>query len=297
MLPFRGLASSGGCGVVCGPWGSGNVDQKMSTTLPYLWMVERTATFEVVLEGTKAGKPLKPEDYDIKALRELLAEVEVLLFPNGRRERPAISYEVKEGSVRNIFRTGVQAVAQTGAVLGLVASSGTIDVLDPRTAKAIEAVQRWAQESDIAFTLRTSLPGSAELRIDRTTLYVRSEATSVEAEVYLYGRVVEAGGKGKPNIHLQVDGQGVFIIDAAEKFLAELTENILYHTMGVRVVGRQNLQTGELEKGTLKMVQLIDYDAQYNEAYLKRLQDKASTWIKDVDLDQYLNDFRGEYGA
>ena len=259
--------------------------------------MENTATFEVVLNGTKGGRPLMPEDYDIKALRELLAEVEVLLFPNDRRDRPVISYEVKEGSVRHIFRTGVQAVAQTGAVLGLVASSGAIDVLEPRTAKAIEAMQRWAQESDVAFTLRTSLPGSAELRIDRTTHYVRSEATSVEAEVYLYGRVMEAGGKGKPNIHLQVDGQGVFIIDAAEKFLAELTENILYHTMGVRVVGRQNLQTGELEKGTLKMVELIDYDQQYNEAYLKRLQDKASTWIKDVDLDQYLNDVRGEYGV
>jgi hypothetical protein len=251
----------------------------------------------VVVQGTKGGKPLMPEDYDIKALRGLLEEVEVLLFPNDRRERPVISYEVKEGSVRHIFRTGVQAIAQTGAVLGLVASGGTVDVLEPRTAKAIETMQRWARETDMAFTLRTSLPGSAELRIDRNTHYVRSEATSVEAEVYLYGRVVEAGGKGKPNIHLQVDGQGVFIIDAAEKFLAGLTDNILYHTMGVRVLGRQNLQTGELEKGSLKLIELIDYDQQYNEAYLKRLQAKASSWIKDVDLDQYLNDVRGEYGA
>jgi len=52
-----------------------------------------------------------PEDYDIKALRDLLAEVEVLLFPNDRRERPVISYEVWEGSVRHLFLTGVQAVA------------------------------------------------------------------------------------------------------------------------------------------------------------------------------------------
>ncbi len=259
--------------------------------------MERTAAFEVILTGTKGGKPMGPADYDIKALRELLAEVEVLLFPNDRKERPVISYEVQEGSVRNIFRTGIQAVAQTSAVLGLVSSSGTVDVLEPRTAKAIEAMQRWAQEGDVAFVLRTSLPNSAELRIDRNTHYLRTEVTSVETEVYLYGRVVEAGGKGKPNIHLQVDGQGVYIIDAAEKFLAELTDNILYHTMGVRVVGRQNLQTGELEKGTLKMVELIDYDQNYNEAYLKRLQAKASTWIKGVDLDQYLSDVRGEYGA
>lgn len=259
--------------------------------------MERTATFEVVLEGTKAGKPLKPEDYDIKALRELLAEVEVLLFPNDRRERPVISYEVQEGSVRNIFRTGLQAVAQTGAVLGLVVAAGTIDVLEPRTAKAIEAMQRWAQESDLAFTLRTSLPNSAELRIDGSTHFFRTEATSVESEVYLYGKVVEAGGKGKPNIHLNVDGQGVHIIDASEQVLADLKDNILYHTMGIRAIGRQNLQTGEIEKGSLKLIELIDYDAQFEAAYLKKLQAKANSWIKDIDPDQYLNDIRGEYGS
>ncbi len=112
--------------------------------------MEKTATFEVVVHGTKGGKPMMPDDYDIKALRGLLEEVEVLLFPNDRRERPVISYEVKEGSVRNLFRTGIQAVAQTGAVIGLVATSGSVDMLEPRTARAIEAMQRWAQEGDIA---------------------------------------------------------------------------------------------------------------------------------------------------
>ena len=67
--------------------------------------------------------------------------------------------------------------------------------------------------------------------------------------------------------------------------------------MGIRAIGRQNLQTGEIEKGTLKLVELIDYDEQYEEAYLERLQAKAYTWLKDTDPDQYLNDVRGEYGA
>lgn len=259
--------------------------------------MDRTATFEVILTGNTGGKPMGPQDYDIKALRELLAEVEVLLFPGDKKERPLISYTVEEGSVRNIFRTRIQAVAQTSAVLGLVASSGSVDVLEPRTAKAIEAMQRWAQESNLAFTLRTSLPDSSQLRIDRTTHYLRTEATSVETEVYLYGRVVDAGGKERPNIHLQVDGHGQYTIDAQEQFLEGLKSNILYHRMGIRAHGRQNLQTGEIEKGSLKLIELIDYDEHYEEAYLKRLQTKAYTWLKDTDPDQYLNDVRGEYGA
>lgn len=238
-----------------------------------------------------------PEDYDIKALRDLLAEVEVLLFPNDRRERPVISYEVREGSVRHLFLTGVQAVAQTGAVLGLVASTGTIDVLEPRTAKAIEAMQRWAQESDYTFTLRTSLPGTAEVKIDSSTHYFRTEATAVETEVYLYGRVVDAGGKEKPNIHLHVQGQGTYLIAATEAQLTGREDNYLYRTMGIRATGKQDIQTGEIEKGSLQLLELIDYEEKYEEAYLKRLQGRAYTWLKDIDPDQYLNDVRGEYGA
>lgn len=259
--------------------------------------MERTGTFEVVVTGTKGGKPMGPADYDIKALRALLEEVEVLLFPGNRHERPVISYEVQEGSVRHIFRTGVEAVAKAGAVLGLVSSTGTVDVLEPRTARALEAMQRWAQEGDLAFTLRTSLPGSGEVRIDRTTHYLRTEATSVETEVYLYGRVVDAGGKERPNLHLQVSGQGTYLVSATEAQLTGRTDNYLYKTMGVRAYGRQDLQTGEIEKGSLKLIELIDYDEHYEEAYLKRLQAKAYSWLKDIDPDQYLNDVRGEYGA
>lgn len=269
----------------------------INLTSAYLSTMERTATFEVIVQGTMGGKPLMPEDFDIRSLRDLLAEVEVLLYPNDRRDRPVISYEVQEGSVRNIFRTGMQAVATAGAVLALVNSTGSLDVLEPRTAGALEAMQRWAIENDQAFILRSNATGLTELRIDRSTSYQRTEATAVETEVYLYGKVVDAGGKERPNIHLQVDGQGMFVIDAQEKFLAGLKENILYHTMGVRATGRQNLQTGEIEKRSLRLIELIDYEQRFQEDYVKRLQAKASQWLKNVDPDQYLRAVRGEYGS
>lgn len=220
----------------------------------------------------------------------------MLLYPNDRRDRPVISYEVQEGSVRNIFRTGVQAVATAGAVLALVNSSGDLDVLEPRTAGALEAMQKWAIENDQAFTLRSNATGLIELRIDPTTNFQRTEATAVETEIYLYGKVVDAGGKERPNIHLQVEGQGMYVIDAPEKFLAGLKENILYHTMGIRATGRQNLQTGEIEKRSLRLIEFIDYEQRFQEDYVKRLQAKASKWLKDIEPDQYLRDVRGGYG-
>ena len=67
--------------------------------------------------------------------------------------------------------------------------------------------------------------------------------------------------------------------------------------MGVRAMGRQNLQTGEIEKNSLKLLELIDYDEHFEEAYLKRLQAKARGWLKDTDPDQYFIDVRGTYGS
>lgn len=259
--------------------------------------MEALATFEVRIAGKRGNKDLQPPEFDLRELRGLLDEVEVLLFPNDRRERPVISYRVEEGSVRNIFQTSVQSIASLGAVIGLVRSQGTLDVLEPRTAKAFETIQQWAIEKDYVFTLSTSTDPSDELRVDRSTAYFRSEATLVETELYLYGKVTDAGGKEKPNIHLQVEGQGIFTIEAEESFLAALENNILYHQLGIRALGRQNVRTGEIERGSLKLLELIDHDQRYEDDYLARLQVKASGWLKDIDTDQYLNDVRGEYGV
>lgn len=259
--------------------------------------MEARATFEVRIDGKRGGKDLKPDEFDIRELRGLLDEVEVLLFPNDRRERPVISYHVEEGSVRNIFQTGVQSIASLGAVIGLVNGQRTLDILEPRTAKAFETIQQWAIEKDYVFTLTTSTNPNEELRVDRTTAFFRSEATVVETELYLYGKVTDAGGKEKPNIHLLVEGQGIFTIQAEEAFLAALEHNILYHQLGVRAIGRQNVQTGEIERGSLKLIELIDYDQRFEDDYLARLQAKAKGWLKDIDPDQYLNDVRGEYGV
>lgn len=258
--------------------------------------MEARATFEVRIDGKRGGKDLKPDEFDIRELRGLLDEVEVLLFPNDRRERPVISYHVEEGSVRNIFQTGVQSIASLGAVIGLVNSQRTLDILEPRTAKAFETIQQWAIEKDYVFTLTTSTNPNEKLRVDRTTAFFRSEATVVETELYLYGKVTDAGGKEKPNIHLQVEGQN-FTIQAEEAFLAALKSNILYHQLGIRAIGRQNVQTGEIERGSLKLIELIDYDQRFEDDYLSRLQAKAKGWLKDIDPDQYLNDVRGEYGV
>ena len=62
--------------------------------------------------GKNGDEPLSPANFDIGQIRFLLDEVENLLYPDKkkRKDRPVISYEMKEGSVINIFRTSLQNV-------------------------------------------------------------------------------------------------------------------------------------------------------------------------------------------
>ncbi len=53
------------------------------------------------------------------------------------------------------------------------------------------------------------------------------------------------------------------------RYEAQLTEsredNYLYRTMGIRATGRQDIQTGEIEKRSLQLLELIDYEEKYEE--------------------------------
>ena len=75
-------------------------------------------------------------------------------------------------------------------------------------------------------------------------------------------------------------------------------ENLLYKSFGIRATGKQNSETGEIDKSTLKFVELIEYHPQYDEQYLKSLRDKAKkNWLESINPDNWLNEIRGGYDA
>jgi len=103
----------------------------------------------------------------------------------------------------------MQTVIGFGAVLAQVEAGGQIDFLHERSAVAVENLQRLATEKDYVVTLRAN---EGHLRIDRSTHYVRDEKLWTDAEFYLYGELVNAGGKSSPIIHLDTEEFGVLRI-------------------------------------------------------------------------------------
>jgi len=161
---------------------------------------------EIRVEDRVGAKALSPDLVDIDEIREILSRANDLLFPGVRRgQRPLISYEIEEGSVRHRFRTLMQTVVGFGAVLAQVDSGSQIDFLHERSAVAIKTLQQLAIEKDYVVTLSAN---EGHLRIDRTTHYARDEKIWVDAEFYVYGELVNAGGKSSPNIHLDKEEFG-----------------------------------------------------------------------------------------
>lgn len=263
----------------------------------YICIVERTGHIEIRITGTKGNNPLLPDNYDIREIKEVLEQAERLLFPGEKKDRPIITYQLKEGSVRHVFKTSLQYIIGFNAVLGQVAQKNTVDFLDLPTAKAFETFQDIAVKRDYTFEINTSEPDSNTIKIDKTTRFLTNQAFWSDAEFYFYGRITSLGGKEKANIHLATEERGIVIIQTNREYLEKLESNLLYKTYGIRAIGKQHSETGEIDTSSLRFLELVDYQPQYDEDYLKGLRERARGNWHNMDPDQWLRDLRGGYDA
>lgn len=241
---------------------------------------------------------LSPDNYDIREVISLLENAENLLHPTDKKDRPTISYKIEEGSVRHIFKTSIQSIIGFNALIGQIILSQNIDFLELGTAKAFENIQDIASKKNYSFSIKTSMEKSNELRIDKTTRYYRTEAIWADAEFYFYGKVTNAGGKDKANIHLSTEELGTIRIQTPISFLEMYDDNLLYRTFGIRAIGKQHSETGEIDTNSLMFIELVDYQPKYDERYLKTLRDKAKkSWLGSINPDAWLKEIRGRYDA
>jgi len=264
----------------------------------YICLMEKTGYIEIKITGRKGTIELSPETFDIREIRSLLENVENLLFPGEKRDRPTISFQLSEGSVRNLFTTTLQYVIGFNAILGQIGQTGSIDFLDIPTAKVIEVFQDTAIKSDYVFSISTSMVSTNELSLTKSTKFYRTESIWVDAEFYFYGTITNMGGKDKANIHLLTDDLGTLFIQTPKKDIERIENNPLYKTFGIRAFGKQHSATGEIDRSSLKFGEIVMYKPKFDKEYLKSLRHKASkNWIDVTDPDAWIREIRGNYHA
>ncbi len=260
--------------------------------------MEKIGFIEIRITGSKGNLDLSPDNYDIREIISILESAENLLYPGEKKDRPTISYKIEQGSVRHIFKTSIQYIIGFNAIIGQVNDVQNVDFLDLGTARAFENIQEIAVKRNYVFSIKTSLNNTNEVKIDKTTRFTRTEAIWADAEFYFYGKVTNAGGKDKANIHIYTEELGTVRIQTPISFLEQYDDNLLYKPFGIRATGKQHSETGEIDTSTLRFVELVDYQPKYDEQYLKTLRDKAKkSWFGNINADNWLKEIRGGYDA
>lgn len=234
------------------------------------------------------------ETFDIKDLKELLNDVDSIVTSQCRDSRPTISYSVESGSVKNIFKTTRQVAIQLSAVFSMIVAQNSLEGLESRMATSLENIQTNAKKKGYVFQIYSSENPDSILTISPRTNYHVSQDIWIDAEVYLYGTLMDAGGKNTPNIHLTTDNGKNYTISATKDQLRKEKENLLYKYFGVRAKAKQRIDTGEIKEDSLELIELLKFNPIFNEEYLNSLIKQATPrWHGVVDADEWVRSIRG----
>lgn len=257
--------------------------------------LENKGQVTIRIEGKYGADNLSPENYDITLMQTVLGFAITLLELDKRKERPVTTFHVEKGSVCNVFTTSKQKAAEFASVLALITASSSIDQLDARTAVAFEELQRFAIQNDFKVEVFSSESKENTIKITPSTRFQRTENFWADAEVYYYGTIVDAGGKKSSNIHLDTK-DGLIKIDADKEILTNIVGNPLYRKFGVRVLAKQNVITGDIDRSSLKLLEIIDFEPKFDMAYLEeKIKESTPLW-SGVDADEFIHAVReGSY--
>jgi hypothetical protein len=256
--------------------------------------MEQRATISLIIKGKTIHGNLTPRDIDIGETREILADVETLLFPTKieKDDRPKVSYEVKEGSVKNIFYLPIAKVIMFTALLTEVGNRGNIELLEPKAAAVIDKWQRKSYNSGTDYLITSSLSDEKPLiSITPKSQFIAPQTDWVNTDLYLYGKIYEEGGLSKINLHILTGRYGKLTVSATEEQLTAGDQK-LFKTYGLWVKGKQNVENGQLKD--LELIDYLTYQPEYDEIVLqKQIKKATANWATIKDKDEWLQEIRG----
>ena len=245
------------------------------------------------LEITIKGDPISPKKLDIQDAQFLLSSMDDLLFPE-KKPREKAYVEFQDGSLKIILVTTLIYVTSFNQNILTLEKNSSLNNLPKSFQIAMEKLQHFVLQNRYEIYMKTSLKGSPTITIDSATKYFISKQILVDVELYLYGQIIDAGGKDKANIHLSTKEYGVVTISTSIDYLAHQKKNLLYKQYSAHVFAKQVLQTGEIEPNTYKLVELVEFNPLYDKEYISAKIKKASKWMSKYEPDELLGIMRGK---
>ena len=251
--------------------------------LPATPMPSELSRIEFALDDTIGGQRLTPETVDLPTLRGFLAEVEKLIkgdVPGASLSDSRVRLE--EGSVKVAVLVAHLLAADVRADLAKLEATGDLDQLQPPRAEVIELWQKRARTTPSRSYAIVREAGAQPFRVtNESHLQHGSENGWVSVEKYLAGKVVNAGGKQEPNVHLVLSDTGGSVrVSATEQQLGGEKENQLYKAVTLRVQAEQHFRTHELRN--IRLIQFLPQAGEADERALAALWQKGREAWREV---------------
>ena len=252
------------------------------------------------LRDRVGGEEISPARISLPLFQEFNGQV--LAFVRGS-ERSADLAEsrmrIEAGSY--VFRAILPALLFAGVErdVAKLHESGAVEAIDPRRA---EIVLQWQAETRRQAQREYRIAAGTQRRASRfeitrtTDFHRRDDNQWVPVEKYLFGRVVEAGGKASSNVHLVAEDGETHIIAASAEMLRQQERNFLHRDLLLRVAGRELLGNGKLRD--LRLLEFAAGEPGLDEAEFARMVEKGTAaWAGiGASASEWVDELRGGAG-
>lgn len=233
-----------------------------------------------------------PMHVPLSLLGEFQKDVSDFLKGSGREVGPdEVLVAVEEGSLAFVV-SGVLAATSLWMDLGRLQSPDALNLIDAKRAAVIKRWQAAARQNPHRHYRVADVSGQIGFSVDATSDYREVEEVWVQVEKYVYGRVVDLGGKTKANVHLEVDGGGTLIVAATQELLAQEEQNHLYHPALLHISAEENLLTGSLRNP--RLLAFESHQPTYDENEFQQMVKRGTAaWAEVENSTEWLESLRG----
>lgn len=233
-----------------------------------------------------------PKHVPLSLLGDFQKDVSDFLRGSARDVDPAeVLVSVEEGSLA-LVATGLMAATTLWADLEHLKSPDSLNLIDPRRAAVMERWQAQARQNPHRRYRIADTASRVGLVVDASTDFRKVEEVWVTVEKYVHGKVVDLGGKTKPNVHLEMDDGTVLVVAASQKLLAQEEQNRLYRLALLHISAEENLLTGAIRNPSLLAFEA--HQPAYDDAEFQLMVKRGTTAWSDVfNATDWVEDLRG----
>ncbi|MDD4963115.1 MAG: hypothetical protein PHI11_04245 [Gallionella sp.] len=233
-----------------------------------------------------------PAHVPLALLGEFQKDVSEFLKGSGHDIDPAhVQISVEQGSLAFVA-SGLLAATSLWADLAHLKSSGSLELMDVKRAAVVERWQGVAYKNPMRRYVVADRADQLGFTVDSTSNYRRVEPIWVQVEKYLYGKIVDLGGKTKANVHLALENGDTITIAAQKSLLEQEEYNHLYRFASLHVTAEENLLTGALRN--VNLLAFEPYQPSYHEEDFRLMVSRGTrAWADVSDQTSWLESLRG----